>query len=172
MNEEQLLKLQAHHDGELPEKEQREVLSWLAKDEEAARYLAELRNTRKALAGAEGGIRLPESRDFYWSKISRAIESTEMEPAPAAARTVSWAARLRRFLVPAGAMAGLVAAGLLALNEFGPASPAAILDTDTTPTGSQAFTYQDSQEGVTLVWISDSTQNDIAAGSQNGTVRP
>ena len=72
-NHDDQLKLQAHFDGELPEPEARAVANWLARDREAVALLAELRNTRKALKGFESDIKLPETREFYWSKIEREI---------------------------------------------------------------------------------------------------
>ena len=75
------LKLQAFLDGELPEAEASEVANWLARDREAAALLEELRNTRSALAGFEAEVRLPESREFFWSKIEREIQRLET-PAP------------------------------------------------------------------------------------------
>ena len=54
------LKLQAFLDGELPESEAREVANWVARDKEATALLAELRNTRQALAGFEAVMTLPE----------------------------------------------------------------------------------------------------------------
>ena len=79
------LKVQAWLDGELPEAEASEVTKWLARDREAAALQEELRNTRQALAGFEAGINLPESREFFWSKIEREIQRLET-PAPAAAK--------------------------------------------------------------------------------------
>src|SRR6267378_6728212 len=73
------LKLQAYLDGELPEAEAREVANWLARDREAAALHTELRNTRQALVGFEVGVELPESREFFWSKIRREIH--RLEPA-------------------------------------------------------------------------------------------
>ncbi len=92
MNEEQQLKLQAWLDRELPDAEARQVEAWIASDPEAARLRAELENTRHALAGFEAGVRLPETREFYWSKIAREIERQEPRPAPAAAEAPSWLA--------------------------------------------------------------------------------
>ena len=77
------LKLQAFLDGELPEDEARTIAARVAQDPEATDLLAELRNTRQALSLFEEGPKLPESREFYWSKIQRAIE--QLEPAPAVA---------------------------------------------------------------------------------------
>src|SRR5438094_10004730 len=100
------LKLQAFLDGELPDAEARVVANWLAQDQEAVALLAELRQTRQSLAGFEAGVRLPESREFFWSKIEREIERQE-EPAPAVERR-SLLARWLRFLIPAGAVAAMV----------------------------------------------------------------
>src|SRR5688572_6098577 len=97
MTEDQQLKLQAFLDGELSEKEAREMASWLARDAEATALAGELRNTRKALKDSEPNIRVPESREFYWSKIQREIER---EPAPAPERSASVFGILRRLLVP------------------------------------------------------------------------
>src|SRR5438445_6994113 len=79
MDYDKQLKLQAFLDEELSEAEAREVASWLAQDQEMTLLLAELRNTRQAVSRFEAGIRLPESREFYWSKIEREIE--RLEPA-------------------------------------------------------------------------------------------
>ena len=104
----QQLKLQAYLDGELPEAEAREVANWLARDREAVALLTELRNTRQALAGFEAGFRVPESEDFYWSKIRREIE--RLEPVEAPVRpAIPWFKRLRGLLIPAAAAAVLAA---------------------------------------------------------------
>ena len=70
------LKLQAFLDGELPEAEASKVANWIAGDGQASALLEELRHTQEALAGFEAGIRLPESREFFWSKIERASFAT------------------------------------------------------------------------------------------------
>ena len=64
------LKLQSYLDGELPEAEAAEVARWLSEDQEASALLTELRQTTQAMAGFEDGVRLPESREFFWSKIA------------------------------------------------------------------------------------------------------
>src|SRR6267142_1441184 len=113
------LKLQAYLDGELPETEAREIAKFLAQDQEAALLLGELKNTRQALKGSEIVVQLPESREFYWSKIEREIERLE-KPAPVKEKT-SWLAAWRRILVPASAVAALVIAALVAIGP--PTSP-------------------------------------------------
>ena len=144
------LKLQAYLDGELPENEQREVANWLARDQEAVALLGELRQTRKAMAGFEDGIRLPESREFYWSKIQREIQ--RLEPAPRPARTVSLASLLARLIVPAGAIAALAVAALIAIHPS--VANGANASTDASLTDAGAFTYRDQAAGMTVVWLS------------------
>ena len=115
------LKLQAFLDGELPEGEASEVANWVARDREAAALLEELRNTRDALAGFEAGIQLPESREFFWSKIEREIQRLET-PAPKPAPAPLFAL-LRRFLVPASAVAAGLGRRSGAHPAGGPARP-------------------------------------------------
>jgi anti-sigma factor RsiW len=148
------LKLQAYLDGELPEDEAREVANWLARDREAAELHTELRNTRQALVGHEVGVELPESREFFWSKVQREIE--RLEPREAAPDSVPWASRLRRFLMPVAGIAVLVAAGLLTFNPTGPRTS----EMETSDSG--AFTYHDDAAGATLVWLSYPAESDPA----------
>jgi len=168
MNQEQQLKLQAFFDGELPETEAREVVSSIAGDPEAAALHSEFKNTRQALSGHESGIRLPESREFYWSKIEREINRLERQetvrPAP------SPLARLLRFVIPAGAFAAVVIAGLFAVKNFGSSANAATPALVTTLADPGAFTYRDEREGMTLVWLSYG-ENRLANGNGTATIQ-
>ena len=85
MTNEQQLKLQAFLDGELPEREAREILAWTQRDRDAAALLAELKNTRQVMQKSEPHLSVPESREFFWSKIEREIQRGE--PQAAADRT-------------------------------------------------------------------------------------
>lgn len=159
MENEKQLKLQAYLDGELPEAEAKAVAGWLSADGEAQALVAELRQTSDALNGFEQGIRLPESREFYWSKIQRQIER-EAGPAQPTAPAVSWAARLRRMLVP---MTGLAVAALMLLMVTHENSPSRAGDNaETALQDSGAFTYHDDSAGATLVWLSYPADNEIA----------
>jgi len=149
------LKLQSYLDGELPEPEAREVANLLAQDREAVALFAELRNTRQAFVGLEVGVALPESREFFWSKIEREIERQEQaEPAP---RSSPMFAAWRRFLMPAGAVAALAMAALIGLfsDSQGPTHQMAVADPS-------AFTYHDFSAGTTLVWLSYPAENEFA----------
>ena len=162
------LKLQAWLDGELPKAEASEVPNWVARDREAAALLEELRHTRDALSGAETAVRLPELREFFWSKIERDIQRLEA-PAPKPARP-SYLAILRRFLVPASAVAMVLIAGLMLLQPPGPSGRTAPTVTETAAADSGAFTYRDYSSGATLVWLSYPADNEVAETDEMGMV--
>ena len=159
MTNEQQLKLQAFLDGELPEREAREILAWTQRDGDAAVLLAELKNTRQAMLKSESHLSVPESREFFWSKIEREIQ--RLEPPAAVMPDVSILAALRRFLLPASAVATLVVAGMIAHFDVPKAVVESVADSDattveTTLASTDATTYRDVSEGTTLVWFSDS----------------
>jgi len=157
MNQDFQLKLQAYLDGELTERDTREVEAVLAGDPEARALLTELRNTTDALADFETDLKLPETRDFFWSKIQRQIQRQDTlaeRPTP----VPFW----RRLLIPTGAFAVLVLVGWIGFKSFGPASDteAAVVETFLTDAG--AMTYRDEVEGMTVVWLSYPAENEFA----------
>ena len=171
MTDEQQLKLQAFFDGELPEAEAREVAAWLARDADATALLSELRHTRKALADFEPGLKVPESREFYWSKIQRQIE--RLEPAPAVSPPPTpWISLLRRWLMPAGAFAVLMIAGFVALHQSGGVAINPGVEVALTDHGADAFTYRDESAGTTLVWFSYSGENKFTDDGARATLQP
>jgi anti-sigma factor RsiW len=157
MNQEQQLKLQAFLDGELPEREAREILSWTQRDGAAGALLAELKNTRQAMVNSEPHLSLPESREFFWSKIEREIQ--RREPVAAVAPEISIFTALRRWLLPAVAVGALVIAGMITHFNVPKTTVEMVADADTpsvetTLANSDATTYRDASEGTTLVWFS------------------
>jgi len=162
MTQEQQLKLQAFLDGELPEREAREILAWTQRDAAAAELLAELKNTRQIMMNSEPRLSLPESREFFWSKIEREIQRLDSQPAVAPEPSVF--AALRRWLLPAVAVSALVIAGLIAHFHAPPSGVTLVADADaptveTTLANSEATTYRDASEGTTLVWFSYADDN-------------
>jgi len=160
MNYEDQLKLQAYLDGELPEAEAREVANWLAKDREAVALHAELRNTRQAMVGLEIGTELPESREFFWSKIEREIEGVE-RPAPVRPAPSMFAA-WRRVLRPAAAFAALVIAAVVVNNEFNIVGRPGVAKLEASRSDPGTFTYHDFSAGATLVWLSYPAEEEVA----------
>lgn len=160
------LKLQAFLDGELPEDEAREMVSWIARDEEAKALHAELKNTRKAIKDSEPNVRLPEAREFYWSKIEREIQ--RLEPVAQTARSVSPLEFLRRLLMPVSAFAVIVVAGLI---TFYPGGSSHSPETEVAMANSSAFTYHDYSAGMTLVWLPFPAENELAQNGAPATIQ-
>ena len=169
MTEEQQLKLQAFLDGELPEKDAQEMAAWVARDPEATDLLAELRNTREALADCEPALKLPESREFYWSKIQREIQ--RLEPVQAPAKPASILTLLRRVLLPLGSVAVLAIAGVLAYQQFGGTQggvPHAQVSAMLADVG--AIHYRDQSQGMTVIWLSYPAEKKLADSPSGDTL--
>jgi len=165
---EEQLKIQALLDGELSPAESKEVEALLARDADAQSLLTELTNTSQAFKTVEAEYRLPESRDFYWSKIKRQIQAQPVTPAQPE-RQVSWLTAWRRFVAPAGALAAVLVVALFTLSQTQTESGKADLETSLADPG--AFTYRDYDAGATLVWLSYPAENDIAPDETAGTVQ-
>lgn len=155
------LKLQAHLDGELPPDEAREVVALLQRDAEARALFDELKSTRRLLAAHEPEIQLPESREFYWSKIRRELERVEREPNARPRRAwglLQWI----RLALPAGVVL-VFAAVMLHRSAFspGPGSPLfAVGDEIETPLEElNSFTFRSESARMTVVWVSDTFVN-------------
>src|SRR5690349_21859011 len=96
MNQEMELKLQAWLDGELSPAEAGKMAALVETDGDARALYTELQQTSLALKGNEPEMRLPETREFYWSKIEREI--ARLETAPASSTLPWWLAFVRRHL--------------------------------------------------------------------------
>jgi anti-sigma factor RsiW len=155
-------------DGELPEAEAREVAQWPARNPEAAALLGELRNTREALAGSEAPRLLPESREFFWSKVQREIERLEAPAAKPVPTPLS--AFLRRLLVPASALALLFVAAVVLTQPIMPGARTPVGSIETALADSGAFTYRDYSAGTTLVWLSYPADTEAADNDEVGTI--
>jgi anti-sigma factor RsiW len=146
------LKIQAYLDGELSAAEAAEVMDRLARDPEAQSLLAELQNTNGALAGHDSELKLPETREFFWSKIEREIARPSQSPA--SVPRMSWVDLLFRRLVPVGGVAVLSCLLVMLAFRSGSASaqPAEIeLASDDMGT----YTFRDQKERMTMVWFYD-----------------
>lgn len=163
MNSDTQLKVQAYLDNELSPGEARQVAGLITSDREAQECYALLRETKEILRANEPEIKLNESRDFYWSKIQRGIESGERMSAPREVRPL-WI----RLLVPLAGTAALFALLLSVMNpQRGSVSVA--LDkpvealASTGPVHGEivdlaadvsSVTFRSEQDGVTVVWLS------------------
>ena len=108
MNENEIqLKIQSLVDGELTGREAKEWRSRLETDAGLKELDARLTAMRGLMTGAELPRTLPESGDFHWSQISKAIEREERQ-AKRLARPASGAKRLLRWMVPMAGAACLL----------------------------------------------------------------
>jgi anti-sigma factor RsiW len=163
MKEDLQLKLQAFLDGELSSSDAQTIQALLARDPAARELLAEFTNTRDVIMAHEATIKVPESREFYWSKIKREISR---EPISAPVRRVSFTTWLHRALVPAGAAAAVVIAILLSLPQAN-----GVGDGTNTSSDTATFTYHNYATGTTLVWLDyGAAENDFSEMESDDTL--
>lgn len=154
------LKIQAFLDGELAESEAREVAALIAADAGAAALHRELKQTRGALAGFESDIKVPETREFYWSRINREI--SKLEPvAPTQAAPTFWR-MLAGWLKPLGAVAAVALVGLLAWHQTASGTGDTLV---TAQMDADSITFQNDENGVTFVWFTYPAENPVANDS-------
>ena len=150
MNTDQILKLQAYLDNEVSSGEARRIANWLSRDAEARQLFQELKGIKAAMAENELTVSVPESRDFYWSKIQRGIESA---PAPVARPAVApWWFRIG--LPFAAALATL--AVLMSVTTFdlpGLRLRPAVYEIDGSEWDDGSITFHSQSQGMTVVWI-------------------
>jgi len=162
MNSEVELELQAYLDGELAGAEARRIEQLLARDAEAKALFQELKTTKSLLAGNEPECKLADSREFYWSKIERAIESAEkLEPATSGT-FAGWLNGWRRYLAPMAGVAAVIALGVGTAKMYdaatmnGSARHLAEIVNLSDETGSYSFRSQ--SENMFVVWVYDRDQ--------------
>ncbi|MEW6161592.1 MAG: hypothetical protein AB1813_29525 [Verrucomicrobiota bacterium] len=151
MNLDSQLKLQAYLDGELPPDEAKEIARFLEADPEARDLYLELKSTHQLLSGNEPEIKLPESRDFYWSKIERQIH--QLEPQSKAPARSPWSGWLR-FAAPMAGLAVIAIALLITLNPERTPQDLSILKTIETPVeDASLISFHSEEAGMTVVWL-------------------
>jgi hypothetical protein len=152
MTSESELNLQAYLDGELSGRQERQVAEWIAGDTEAQKLVAELKMTKIALAGGELEARLPETHEFYWSKIQRGIEKT----VPVESRPVTdWIAAWRRLLAP---LAGVALVAFLTFYSFkmyesGDDSRHHLAVVENLSEHTGAYSFRSQSEKMFVVWV-------------------
>ncbi|MEO6183205.1 MAG: hypothetical protein ABIP71_08945 [Verrucomicrobiota bacterium] len=152
MNEKNKFKLQAHLDGELSSGEAREFSETLSKDAEAQSLLTELKFIKAALRGNEMELKLPETREFYWSKIRREIARDSQQAAP---RPIVrwWKPAYVRFAGIVAAGCGLLMISFIAFN--GQNESYATDEVEGTGEEMGSITYHSDKEGMTVVYLFD-----------------
>lgn len=145
------LQLQALLDVELDARETREVEALLAQDAQSAALLQELKWMKLAVAGNEPELKLPESREFYWSKIARTIAVEERQAAAAPAERVWWL----KFLYPASGLAAMVA--VLFVVSGGRTTDGA--GTESVPEDVNVVSFRSESEQMSVVYVADENGN-------------
>ena len=153
MDKEYQLKVQALLDGELPEDQARQVESAIREDPEAQALFDSLKLSRSCLVGFEEGIRLPESREFFWSKIERQLSVNDLVEARSA-RAPRPFHRFWRWLMPASAVAAVAAFAWIVGNQSGIVGSGSGPELESALADTGAFTYRDFSARTTLVWLS------------------
>ena len=152
MTSESELNLQAYLDGELSGRQARQVAQWIATDAEAQKLMAELKMTKAALAGGELEVKVPQTPEFYWSRIQREIERSS----PAESRPISdWIAAWRRLLAP---LAGVALVAFLTVYSFkmyegGDESRHHLAVVENLSEHTGAYSFRSQSEKMFVVWV-------------------
>lgn len=152
MNQEAKFKLQAYLDQECTQVDAPALAAWLDQDPEARALSAELSEVKRFLAGNELEVNLPESREFYWSKIERAIRAQEKQAALEApvSHSVWWI----RLLAPAAGVAILMMTVLsLVKLGSGPARMSYLHEIETPLEETSTISFHSQAAGMTVVWV-------------------
>jgi anti-sigma factor RsiW len=153
MNREVELKLQAFVDGELSGGEARDVELLLETDAEARGLVHELKTTKGFLAGNEPEVTVPESREFYWSKIARGIEKPEPRPVRRGWELLlAW----RRVLAPVAGMALVLFLAIGMAKILREPGRMALVQNLSEYTGSFSF---HSSDNMFVVWVYEKPQS-------------
>lgn len=159
MNLETQLQIQAWLDGELPEAEARRLATLTERDPAAKALVAEFEAMRAALAGHEAGIKVPETREFYWSKIQRQIERIETAGSSRAeAESFGWAASWLRWLRPlAGTAMVAVAAIAMAwlVTPHGQGTDSFLAEVENLSDNVGSYSFRSPAQNMLVVWVYD-----------------
>lgn len=158
------LSIQALIDGELSGEKQCDVERLVKADAEAKALHDELSRTADALKTNESLRELPETRDFFWSKIAAEIELEDRKAESAQNRPrAAWWTRL---LAPIGAAAALVIAFTLFQGE----SPISQQSKGVAPVvGNEtlaetelempdSFTFYLHEQDTTVIWVDSNVE--------------
>ena len=163
MSTELELNIQAYLDGELGEREAREVGAVLESDADARQLLAELKTTAGVVCANEPRITLPESREFYWGKIQRAIEHEPQRAKPAFAFWQS----VTRILVPAAGVALVLFLGIASLKVPTSTDPLAHLaEVENLSEHMTSFSFRSQSHNMFVVWLHENADHQTAGDSE------
>jgi anti-sigma factor RsiW len=158
------LKVQARLDGELSAAEAGAVARLVEQDAEARAVDAELRQIRGLLAKHQPEHVVPETREFYWSRIQREIEREMAGRERSGSGSGLW---WLKWLVPVagtGLLCLYLLQGMFNEAEQEPALTAFEQETETTLANATSFSFRSEAEGMTVVWVQTGRFNDLGSG--------
>jgi len=153
MNVDVGIKLQAYLDGELTGRDAQDVASLIESDAKARALFAELQQTRSMLKANEPEFRLPESREFFWSKIEREI--SKFETVSSENETPAWVSFFRRHLAVFTGTSVAAALVLFVAFQMSWVSPGMFEEIDNPLDDTSSFSFRSESQQMTLVWISN-----------------
>ncbi len=147
MKLETMLEIQSSVDGQLSSQRQEAVARLLSSDMEARQLHQQLTAVREVLQRHEPVIRIPETREFYWSQLERRLQA----PKPAPAATGSPSALMWRWLAPMMGLSAVIA--VIALQPFTNSGARSFQLGSGSPQASTVTTFSSEADGVTIHWI-------------------
>lgn len=154
MKQDREIRIQAFLDGELSKSEAAEVQELLARDSKAQALLDELTQTRSVLRQNEPELKLPETREFYWSQIQRRIESAGRVEA-AGAKLGFWLA-WRRVFAPFAAVAAVAMLAVFSMKHFDMSLDSAnshLAEIENLSEHSSSLSFRSQSENMFVVWV-------------------
>jgi anti-sigma factor RsiW len=148
------LKIQAYLDGELSARESREMEALLAADSQAQALLGELKSTRSALLANEPEVKLPESREFYWSQLQRRIGAAE----PAEAGRVPFWMAWRRYFAPITGVAIVAVFGIFSIQNVSEDPNSILAEVENLSEHSSSMSFRSQSENMFVVWVTPNEQ--------------
>jgi len=152
MKHELELKIQGYLDQELETVESREVAVLINRDPEAQRLHESLGATRRLLVEHEPEYKLPETREFYWSKIEREIRNQAAAPGPVRTYALGWQNWWIRL---AGAVASVAVLGVIILSSSRLRTSVSTSNSQEveSPEDMSAITFHSEAANMTVVWV-------------------
>jgi len=153
MNVDLGIKLQAYLDGELAGSDAQAIAALIQSDADARALFGELQQTRVLLRANEPEFRLPESREFFWSKIEREIG--QLDKTQGASQAPAWLLFLRRHLAVATGTCVAACLVLFVAFQMNWVSPDLFEEIENPLEDTGSFSFRSESQQMTLVWISN-----------------
>lgn len=157
MNRDQELQLQAYMDGELSRAQAQRIENGLLASNEGRQLLEELRWIDRMLASNEPGTTVPETREFYWSRIEHGIALAEAAAARRSSVSASAWLSPSRWLAPVSGFA-IVCVLALAATQFFDFSPTGLASgqlarVESPSKSMESYSFESKSENVFVIWL-------------------